>query len=100
MQFTKIKFRKNEGVELSYVRKGEGGETEARQFTCAQPPRAELPAALQAFRLFVVDLLPLRNEEKKNDEGEPAGLELDDLVVTTLSMDEEPKTKKIGLIVT
>src|SRR5438093_6067542 len=88
MEFTKIKFNEKSGVELAYTRKGEQGETETRNFSCAQPPKPELPAAFAAFIPYVADLLELPSEWREH------------LTITTLSLDEEPKTKRLGLIVT
>lgn len=100
MEFSKIKFRANEGVELTLKLKLDGGVTETREFTCQQPPLPELPAALQAFKPFVLTLLPLRDEVILDEEGKEMERLLDKLLITTLSIDEEPKTKRVGLIVT
>lgn len=101
MEFSKIKFRANEGVELTLKLKLDGGVTETREFTCQQPPLPELPSALQAFKPFVLSLLPLRDEVILDDEGKETDERLlDKLLITTLSIDEEPKTKRVGLIVT
>jgi hypothetical protein len=86
MEFTKIKYGA-EGVELAQKIKGSGG-TETRDFTCKTPPLAEYPAALKAFVPYVMELLGLPKEWR------------DDLTVTTLSIDEEVKTGKLGLVVT
>lgn len=100
MQFTKIRCTKEGDVELQTKIQLDGGAGEARTFTCSQPPLPELPAALQAFKPFVLSLVPIRDDEKKDEDGNVVGKVTDDLRVTTLSLDEEAKTKKLGLIVT
>src|SRR4051812_40952419 len=99
MEFGKIRYKEGEGVELGLKLKLDNGAAEARTFTCTTPPLPELPAALAAFKPFVLGLLPLRDEEIEKDDGTKAKL-LDSLVITTLSIDEEAKTHRAGLIVT
>lgn len=86
--FSKIRFKESEGVELVTKLKLDNGAAEARDFTCATPPLPELPAALKAFVPFVADLLEVPDAWRE------------ELTITTLSIDEEPRTKKTGLIVT
>jgi hypothetical protein len=57
MEFSKIRFKESEGVELLVKLKLDNGAAEARTFTCSTPPLPELPAALKAFVPFVADLL-------------------------------------------
>lgn len=99
MEFQKIRFKETEGVELIVKLKLDNGAAEARTFTCSTPPLPELPAALQAFRPFLLSLLPLRDDEITSESGETTHL-LDKLSIITLSIDEEPRTKKTGLIIT
>jgi hypothetical protein len=98
--FSKIKYSENSGVELQTKIQLEGGAGEARTFTCSEPPLPELPAALQAFKAFVLSLVPLMDDYKRDESGEIVGHVLDDLTVTTLHVDEESKTKRLGIIVT
>jgi hypothetical protein len=86
MEFQKIK-NGSDGVELVQKIKSSGGN-ETRDFACRTPPLAEFPAALKAFVPYVMDLLGLPEEWREH------------LTVTTLNIDEEVKTGKLGLIVT
>lgn len=99
MMFTKIRCTKD-GVELQSKIQLDGGAGEARTFTCSEPPLPELPASLQAFKSFILSLVPLRDQDKLDEENRPCGRVLDDLTVTSIHLDEESKTKRLGLIVT
>lgn len=85
MRFTKIKVREN-GVELSWTVKGSAG-TDTVNHESTDKPLETFPAALNAFRGYVVELLGLPKSW------------LADMTVTTLSLNEETDGRR-GLIVT
>lgn len=86
MRFTKIKVNEK-AVTLAWTTKKGDGESITSELSSPQRPMEALPAALSAFRPFVLGLLGLPTEW------------LNEMVITTLSLNEDEDNRR-GLIVT
>lgn len=87
MRFTKIAI-KADAVELIWTKVDEHGATITTNMSSPEKPAPELPAALQAFKDFVFDLIEAPSTWR------------DEVRVTSLSISEEKTGKARGLIVT
>lgn len=88
MRFTKIRVT-DKGVDLSWTTKKADGETISSELKSPQEPLPDLPAALQAFRPYVLDLVDL--DARWGEE----------LIITQLSIGEQTGDENLrNLIVT
>lgn len=84
MRFTKIKCNED-GVELAWTLVDANGATTTSTYSSKEKPAPELPAALEAFKPFVMELCELPDRWR------------DGLVVTTLSLTEIKEGNRRGI---